>query len=257
MRVCGVIGGIGPAATAALYLETLRFCRDLVPTARPEIVISSIGLDLAAERDLLSGTGEPEKTRNAYAEAVSRAVRRLEEAGADFLAVPSNTVCSILGNLQYVSTLPVMDIIGETVSSVSETGLSTVLVLSTGHLSEKGAYRESLDAKNISSIWLDRSGQSRLDSVIRNAVDGHTSPQDVVELESLVRKGLAKGADGAILACTDLQSVARHSDLLSEMTMSDSIVDSLTCLAESVARETIQAQPGSTVSPTGAPTDDG
>jgi aspartate racemase len=237
MKIPGVVGGIGPEATAAFYLETLRVCREREPAVRPEMVISSVRLTTEGERALLSGRDDANEE---YVRAVSTAVGRLERAGVDFLVVPSNTVCLILRDLTRISSLPVLDTIGETVASVGAKRFRRVVVLGTSQLSKSGVYRRSLEARGVEVVPLAETSQRELDGVIRSAVSSVIAPRDIASLEAVVEESLERGAEGAILACTDLQAVARHSKRLSGGSVP--IVDSLTCLAESVVRTVFEGR---------------
>jgi aspartate racemase len=238
MNIPGVIGGVGPQATAALYLRTLEMCLRRDPSVRPEILMASVRLDMAAERDLLAGKIDG---RSAYREAVGRAVERLQRAGADFLVVPSNTVGFLFEGLKTEIPLPVLDTIGETVGAVVKRGFSSVCILGTQRIRHSGIYAERLAEKGVETVYPDDEKQQTVDALIRTVVAGNIRQRDEKQMQHLVSWALEKRADGVVLACTDLHPLQLqpcHGAGDGRQPRQDArTIDSLLALAQAVADE--------------------
>src|SRR5690348_9432433 len=84
-RVLGVLGGMGPAATADFYMKLVRATpatcdQDHIPVVvvgDPRILDRSRAIEIGAESNVLSG--------------MLQGVRHLEGVGVDAIAIPCNT----------------------------------------------------------------------------------------------------------------------------------------------------------------------
>ncbi|WP_416446135.1 aspartate/glutamate racemase family protein [Leucobacter sp. HNU] len=114
-RVVGVLGGMGPAATADFYRKLV----EATPARRDQdhlrtLIWSDPSIPDRAEAFLRGG---PSPVRGLLAGA-----RLLEESGADFIAVPCNTAHLFLGAVRRRAGIPVLDMIGSTVDEILAAG---------------------------------------------------------------------------------------------------------------------------------------
>lgn len=115
-KVIGILGGMGPLATADLFqkitLHTVAACDQ----AHPRVCIDS-NTDIADRTAALLHGGEdpvPEMIKSA---------KRLESIGADFLIMPCNTAHNYYEQVCEAVTIPVLHMIALTRDALKERGV--------------------------------------------------------------------------------------------------------------------------------------
>jgi aspartate racemase len=133
--------------------------------------------------------------------AMRGGLERLQQAGAAFIAVPCNIAHTWLSELSQAGTVPIIDMIDETVRQVP-TG-ARVALLATPATLESGLYQRRLMEMDAALVdgpdW-----QQRVTSVIAAVKQGHL-PAARDELAGLLQDmQRQEGVDLALCACTDL-----------------------------------------------------
>src|SRR3989344_6683561 len=107
MKTVGIIGGFGPDTTAQFYRSVISISQKLENRIRPPILIYSVPLPYAIEKELiLNSTGEEE-----YVPYLVEAAKILERGGADFLVMPCNTLHAFIDDIRASVSIPVLSII--------------------------------------------------------------------------------------------------------------------------------------------------
>ncbi len=224
----GIVGGVGPEAAASFYLRILEAAKETNNQVRPAVLMASVSLPLEAEKAFLAGE---KNTEPIYIDSIIKSVRRLEQAGADFLAVPSNTVCLLLESIQGATTLDVMDPISVTITEVKKREMASVEILGTSSLVSSDVYGKKLRSHNIQVLYPEAQRQKEVDRIIRCLVDGTHTPSDITALDKIIQTGLEGEADGVVIGCTDLHLV------FAKRAPEPRVIDSLTVLAAAVAKK--------------------
>jgi len=111
-RVIGILGGMGPEATVALYKRIL----DRTPAKRDQdhlrVIIDS-NPKIPDRTAAIVGKGESPLPM------MTEGVRNLERVGADFLIIPCNTAHHWLSELRKAVSIPIIDMVGETAAAVA------------------------------------------------------------------------------------------------------------------------------------------
>jgi aspartate racemase len=95
MKKIGIIGGIGPESTIEYYRLIIKRFREIRSTNDyPEILINSINMT-----EMLSFVSS--KQYNRLIEFLLMNIKMLEEAGADFAAIASNTPHIVFEEVQH------------------------------------------------------------------------------------------------------------------------------------------------------------
>lgn len=119
MKTIGIIGGLGPEATADYYKEIIKRYDELFPAANlnyPEMIIYSVSL-----RRLLGWMETKEYSK--AAEYISSAINKLKKAGADFAAISANTPHLLFNEISQLSELPLISIVNATREEAQKRGL--------------------------------------------------------------------------------------------------------------------------------------
>jgi aspartate racemase len=230
--VLGIIGGVGPKATARLYLSlTSRFSaqagRDL-----PELLVHSVAMTRRIEDAFLGGHVNPRSPELAAVRALlGDAVARLARGGAELVVMPCNTLQHELAELCAARGIEHLDMLDATVEAVAAAGVHEVMVLGTTTTCRADLYGQRLRLRGIGCRYPDAGEQARVETHIRSALDLRPGPRS--SLAELVHEH-TRACDGILLACTDLSiDMGAEADELP-------VFDSLECLAAAATRRIVQ-----------------
>ena len=227
LRVPGIIGGAGPGATSQLYLDIMARCREARLDRRPAVLMASMEIDLAIEDRLLrEGTGVED-----YLPAVLTAARSLEAGGADFLAMPCNTLHVLLPELVAAVSIPVLSILDAVAREVDRVGCRKVGLLSTASTARTGLYEKGLQARGIGVVGIGPELQEALHAGIRDEVE-QRHRESACSLDAQILAVFRPAGAGAIVAgCTELKA------LMTGWTLPMPVIDSLNALGMHVVEE--------------------
>lgn len=204
--VVGVLGGMGPDATARLF----QLLIEATPATRDQDHLRILVDNNAKIPDRTAAILGQGADALPYLEA---SARTLETAGADFLVIPCNAAHFWLGDLRQRVGVPIFDMVAETAAAVREhsPALERVGLLSTSAALRVRLYQEALSHADIAVLETTREEQAGIATIISaiKAGDRAVGP-------GLVRIGrnlLDRGAQGLILGCTELSLVAEMHEL--------------------------------------------
>lgn len=220
----GILGGMGPEATAELYLRIIRIFQEeygaTYDSDFPEMIILNLPLP-----DVVGSFGEESVVRD----MLVRGVKKLESAGSDFIAVPCNTVSFFISDMRKAVSIPIIDIVEETACRVHAEGLKKVGLLGTRTTVRNNLYQDTV-GPNVEVICLNQSVDEETTRIILRVLGGKKQERDKLSLDRFVHDLKSLGAEKVILGCTELS-------LLLE-TRVDTI-DTLQILARAVVERTL------------------
>ena len=125
-KTIGVLGGMGPEATAFFYSEIIRLfqkqCGAKYDSDYPEILIYNLPLPDVVRKPV---------KQSRVTDILQYGLRKLEAAGADFIVAPCNTINAFYEEMCRCVSIPVYNIIDETAAKVSASGIKKVGILGT------------------------------------------------------------------------------------------------------------------------------
>lgn len=225
--VVGVLGGLGPAATA-LFLQLVV---DLTPATRDQEHLDLIVLDHSTTADRTAYILDPEHKVDP-GPALARDAARLAALGAAFLSIPCNTAHHFAAQITAASGLEILDVVEETAgAAVRAAGSAPVAVLATDGTLLAGHYQGALQRRGTEVMLPDTQQQQLVMSLIYDGVKAGGAV-DVDGLLGVIESLRADGAGVVVMGCTELSVVYAHQGW-SERT---DIVDSV----ETLARVTVE-----------------
>ena len=226
-RTIGVIGGMGPLATADFYLRLVRATPAATDQEHLHVLIDS-NTEIPDRTAAIESRG-PDPTPVLVATA-----RRLVAAGAEVLAIPCNSAHAFLDAIRdAVAGVPVLDIMEEVAAAAAalHPAPRSVGLLATSGTTRQGRYQAALSRRGIEVLTPDGEGQRVVSAEIASVKRGDTGPQvrarGRASAEALVRAG----AGAIVLGCTELPLILGPGDL------SVPVLDSTELLARAAVRE--------------------
>jgi len=194
----GVLGGMGPAATADFYAKLIRNTPAVADQEHIPVVIwadPTVPDRVSSVRD---GT-------DAAYPALLYGAQRMRDAGATLGAMPCHTAHFFRERLQQDSGLPFVDMVGETVTAVERLcgRGARVGVLATAGTLDSGLYQARFADTEVEILIPEPDGQRRVAEAIAMVKSGRL-PAARGLLEDAVSQLRELGADIVVLACTEL-----------------------------------------------------
>lgn len=219
----GVIGGVGPQATAYFLDMVVR----LTDAARDQDHLDLVVLNHASIPDRTAFIlGESSEDPGPV---MADDARRLAAFGVEFLVLPCNTAHHFTDEIAAAVSVPLLNIVAETVAEVARRvpDVRAVGLLATTGTVHAGVYQRALEAVGAQCVLPDEAAQQTVMRIIYEQVKGGR-PVDEVAFHGVVAGLRERGAQAVVLGCTELSVVAADLDLLAR---DSKLVDSLDVLA--------------------------
>jgi aspartate racemase len=192
----GVIGGMGPEATALFYSRLIRACQQRFGAAKdsdyPRVILDSLPVD-----DFVDDRPNPEVLQRLLSSA-----RTLQSLGADYVVMPCCSIHYFAREIEEVLQARFISIISITVEALVSAGFQQVSVLSTSVTDKTDLFSLPLSSRHIRVI--DHGEQQTVQNVIRAVLAGTAGEKEAGELENVARIAANRGAEAIVLGCTDI-----------------------------------------------------
>lgn len=132
MKRVGLVGGLGPESTIDYYRRILARWEQAHPGSSPSIVIDSLDVQVGLR---LVGHDRPGLT-----EYLLGSIRRLANAGVDFVAMTANTAHVVFDELAAQSPVPLLSIVEPCADEAAARGLRRLALLGTRFTMEAQFY---------------------------------------------------------------------------------------------------------------------
>jgi aspartate racemase len=135
-----------------------------------------------------------------------RAGRDIQEGGADFLVICTNTMHKVADQVEAALDIPLLHIADATAGAIRSRGLTKAGLLGTKFTMEDDFYRGRLEAKHGLTVLLpDQEEREVVHRVIYDElVVGEINPESKARYHQVIEGLVARGAEGVILGCTEI-----------------------------------------------------
>lgn len=206
MKKLGVIGGLGPMATA-YFLQLLTQMSDAESDQEHmEILLHSRPQIPDRTRFILGQSGE-----NPLPQMIEIGID-LRSQGADAIAIPCVTAHYFQKDLEDAIGIPILNAVEETVLCLKEAGIRRAGIMATDGSLESGLFQRALAEQGISFILPDRMSQRAIMGIIYENVKAGR-PVDFSAFRQASERLFGEGAQAVLLACTELSLVKRDFEL--------------------------------------------
>ncbi|MDR0883281.1 MAG: amino acid racemase [Oscillospiraceae bacterium] len=212
----GIVGGLGPAASAYFYELLIRAVPAAQDQDHPDVLLYSRA-SVPDRTAFLLGQSDQSPLP-----ALLDTIHALDAAGASVLAIPCATAHHFYPALQAATQTPIVNMLTETAHALQ--GNDCVGLLATDGTLHSGAFAAALAAAGLRVLVPDAPTQQALMALIYAIKAGHAPALD--ELHALADTLFAAGAQKVILGCTELSLFAR------DFALDSRYVDAMAILAQ-------------------------
>ncbi|MDC0335973.1 aspartate/glutamate racemase family protein [Pseudodesulfovibrio sp.] len=199
MKTIGLIGGMSWESSAEYYRvmnEEVKHRLGGLHSAR--ILMLSVDFETIRRHMLTDdwpGAGEK----------LTEAARTLEQGGADFIVIGTNTMHMVASQVAEAVSIPVLHIVDVTAAKVKETDAETVGLLGTIFTMERDFYRGRLAENGVQSIVPSKADRAIVDRVIFDELcKGDFTDVSRQEYLRIIDDLVRRGAQAIILGCTEI-----------------------------------------------------
>ncbi len=222
-KIIGILAGMGPRSTTPFLELVLDQCQVQYGAKYdmdyPHIIIYSLPtpfyIDKEIDHPLMRAT-------------IIEGLRKLESAGAGFIAMPCNSAHIYYEDLKNSIGTPLLNIVEETVSCLPNLK-QRITIFATQTTVKSELYQKGILSAGHEFVFLEQ-WQSKVDELI-GAIKLKKDRGHILTLwNELISEAREQRMDSIILACTDLSTLSSYAEL------GLNIIDSSESLAKSLVR---------------------
>lgn len=226
-KTVGIFGGMGSEATADFFFKTLKSTHVKKDQDHLHIIVDN-NPNVPDRTQAILGKGE------SPVEEAQKSIHTLENAGAEIIAIPCNTMHYYYSQLQDSTQVPILNMVSETASYISDTypDIEKIGLLATTGTLKSGLYHEALE--EIEVITPDEESQEKVMNAIYGEDGikaGNTDGTPQTEVLEVIDDLIEEGAEAVILGCTELSLLPLEEEV------DIPVVDPLQVLADAVVSE--------------------
>ncbi|NLJ64140.1 MAG: aspartate/glutamate racemase family protein [Christensenellaceae bacterium] len=207
MKTIGLIGGMSWESTVTYYQiinETIR--EKLGGLHSAKIILYSVDF---AEIEEYQSKGDWDKSAILLADAAMR----LEQAGADYIVICTNTMHKVAPYIQKKINIPIIHIAETTAETLKKNNVKKVALLGTKYTMTQDFYKEKIQQNGIEVIIPNEKDIEIVNDIIYNELClGIISDVSRREYVRIIDSLKADGAEGVILGCTEIGLLISQED---------------------------------------------
>ncbi|MEH8246026.1 aspartate/glutamate racemase family protein [Aeromonas veronii] len=200
MKCIGLLGGMSWESTVSYYQALNRGVRaQLGGLHSARVLLNSV--DFAAIERLQHAGDWPATARLLAAEA-----RKLQDGGADFLLIGTNTMHKVAPEIEAAIDIPLLHIADATAAKLRADGITRVGLLGTRFTMEQDFYKGRLQERfGLAVLVPDEAGRERVHRIIYDELClGEIRASSRAEYLAIIAGLAAAGAEAVILGCTEI-----------------------------------------------------
>ncbi|MFS0820293.1 aspartate/glutamate racemase family protein [Bacillus sp. 1P02SD] len=203
-KTLGIIGGMGPLATVDLMTKIIRLTPAQVDQGHIHMIVDNYP-QIPDRTSAIVGKGPSPLP------FMIESAKRLETAGADWIAIACNTAHFYVDDIQASVKIPLMNMPKETVRFIEKIGFKTMALLATDGTMATNLYQESLHERGIAVLEPDKLTQENVMEGIYAVKSGKLEKGKKLLLQAS-KTVIDQGAEAIIAACTEIPLVLTEVD---------------------------------------------
>ncbi|MHC4625408.1 MAG: cysteate racemase [Planctomycetota bacterium] len=203
-KTIGILGGMGPYATADLFGKILEHTPAKKDWEHLRIIIDNNPKIPSRTRAILYDEESP-------VAMMIETARNLQMAGADFVVIPCNSAHVFLPEVLSSVEIPILDMIAQTVDYIAKESqqITAVGLLAAKIVVDARLYQARLEAVSIKTVTPTDDQQPKVREVIEDVKLNRNSEGVKSKLADLIGALTTQGAQAIIAGCTEISIVAK------------------------------------------------
>ena len=198
-KTIGIIGGMGPKATADLFEKVIAQTKALSDNGHLHVLIDNDPSIPDRTAAILEGGENP-------LPALRRSAKLLEGSGADLLLIPCNTAHYFYDAVQESVSIPILNMLAITAHACRAQGYQKIGLLSTTGTAKSGVYEAAFQKEAVACITPDHAQMDVVMQYIYQYKAG-TPIAERAALTAIVEALRVRGAEVIVLGCTELPMI--------------------------------------------------
>lgn len=208
MKTIGLIGGMSCESTITYYQIINKVIKDnLGGLHSGKIILYSVDF-YEIEKCQINN----DWTKSA--KILSEISKNLENVGADFILICTNTMHKVVPNIQKNINIPIVHIADTTAEKLLEDDIKKVALLGTKYTMKEDFYKNRIVSKNIEVLVPNDNDIEVINSIIYDELcSGFIFNKSKEKFIKIIEKLKYRGAEGVILGCTEIGLLLSQKDL--------------------------------------------
>ena len=208
MKTIGLIGGMSWESTVTYYTEINQLVsQKLGALHSAKILLSSVDFE---EIEKCQSANEWEKS----GELLLSEALILEQAGADFLVICTNTMHKVYQQINEQTKIPLIHIADATISELQKNKITNVGLLGTKYTMEQDFYKQRIIDADIEVVIPEANEITTVNDIIFNElVLGEVKHESKEAYLRIIENLVSEGVEGIILGCTEIGLLITQSDV--------------------------------------------
>jgi aspartate racemase len=207
MKTIGLVGGMSWESTVSYYQIVNQVIKqELGGLHSAKVLLYSVDFQEIAE---YQEEGEWDKS----GEVLGKAALKLQEAGADFIVICTNTMHKVAPEIAQMISIPLIHIAEATAEALIEKSIDTVALLGTKYTMKEDFYKSKIQDSGIKVLIPGEEDIEIINSVIYEELClGLISEASKKEFLRIITGLKKQGAQGVILGCTEIGLLIKQED---------------------------------------------
>ena len=208
MKTIGMIGGMSWESSIEYYRIINQAVREKLGGLHSARSIM-VSVEFAEIEEL-----QHQNQWDKLADIMIAAGRSLEKGGADFVIICTNTMHKLYDIVQNSISIPMLNIADATAEQIISENIKTIALLGTRFTMEENFYRGRLvDKYGLDVLTPSPEQMEIIHRVIYDELcAGIIKPDSKLKYTDIIGDMVSRGADGAILGCTEIGLLVRQED---------------------------------------------
>ena len=222
MKRIGIIGGLGPLATAK-FMELLN----------EKLVLTNEEVELVVINDPTTPDRPAYILDNNHDNPINNIldmVKKLEISQSNVIVMPCNTASYFYKEIQNNTKVPFINIVEETVKYLSNHNIKKIGLLATCGTIKSKIYEDLLNHYHIECVIPKQNDQEIISKVIYDGVKSNKDI-DLTDFFNITKKLLDEGCEKIILGCTELSALRKMKNMYQ-----DEFLDAMEILADNTIK---------------------
>ncbi|MFE6137407.1 MULTISPECIES: aspartate/glutamate racemase family protein [Bacillus] len=208
MKTIGLIGGMSWESTSEYYRilnEEIKSRLGGLHSAK--CLINSVDFE---EIERFQSNGD----WDGAGEVLGSAAYSLQNGGADFIIICTNTMHKVVEKIKENINIPVLHIADTTAKEIKRKGIQTIGLLGTKYTMEQDFYKLRIEENHIKVMVPSKKDRDKINEVIYTELClGKITSQSREYYKRVIEELVQEGAQGIILGCTEIGLLIKQEDV--------------------------------------------